>query len=150
MPYRSFQSLNYPDRFIRHRNYHGELSPIHSNLDKWDATFDWVWVDESRNLVRLRSFNFPNHYLRHQNFRIMLHKDNPADSLMQADSTFILTPGLGDPFSSNVSFRASNFPEHYIRHRDFHLYLDFIRPNDQLGRKDATFRVTNPWIMYVE
>ncbi|MEW5552496.1 AbfB domain-containing protein [Peribacillus frigoritolerans] len=150
MAYRSFRSYNYRDRLIRHQNFLGELSPIgmnSSNTDKMDATFDLEWVDESHSLVRLRSINFPRHYLRHQNFRVKLHEDNPADPLMRADSTFIAEQGLASPYGWEfISFRASNpnLPGHYIRHRNFHLYLDLIRPNDQIGREDATFEILYP------
>lgn len=149
MAWRSFQSFNFQDRFIRHRNFLGELTPVQSDLDKMDATFNLEWVDESRNLVRLRSYNYPNSFLRHQDFRIKLHPDNPTDSLMQADSTFILEQGLASPYGWEfVSFRASNFPGYYIRHANFHLYISSINPNDQLGRKDSTFRITNPATMW--
>ncbi|MFB6801674.1 AbfB domain-containing protein [Peribacillus butanolivorans] len=47
-----------------------------------------------------------------------------------------------------ISFRSMNFPDRYIRHRDFHLYADFIPQNDQLALKDSTFRITNPAIRW--
>jgi hypothetical protein len=39
------------------------------------------------------------------------------------------------------SFRSLNYPNHYIRHRSSLGYIDPIRANDALGRKDATFRI---------
>ncbi len=39
MPYISLQSTNFPDRFVRHQNFLGELSQIQSDLDRKDATF---------------------------------------------------------------------------------------------------------------
>ena len=39
------------------------------------------------------------------------------------------------------SFRSWNFPNRYIRHRSFLAYIDPIVANDNLGRKDATFRL---------
>ena len=35
----SLRSRNFPDRFVRHQNFLGELSPIVSDLDRRDATF---------------------------------------------------------------------------------------------------------------
>jgi hypothetical protein len=35
----SLRSANFPDRFLRHQNFLGELIPISSDLDKADATF---------------------------------------------------------------------------------------------------------------
>lgn len=153
MAWRSFQSFNFQDRFIRHQKFLGELTPIqeNSNLDRMDATFNLEWVDESRNLVRFRSYNYPNSFLRHQDFRIKLHADNPADPLMQADSTFVIEPGLAYPYGWEfVSFRCTNpnLSNWYIRHANFHLYISSINPNDELGRKDATFRITNPAILW--
>src|SRR5262245_37995461 len=39
------------------------------------------------------------------------------------------------------SYRSWNYPNRYIRHRSFLAYIDPIVANDQLGRKDATFRL---------
>jgi hypothetical protein len=45
-----------------------------------------------------------------------------------------------------TSFRSFNYPARYLRHRDFHLWLrdstaDLLASNDDLFRKDATFKV---------
>lgn len=39
------------------------------------------------------------------------------------------------------SFRSWNYPDRYIRHRLSLAYIDRIVASDQLGRKDATFRL---------
>jgi hypothetical protein len=35
----SFQSFNYPDRYIRHRDYNLYIEEISTELDKKDATY---------------------------------------------------------------------------------------------------------------
>ncbi|MGM7722829.1 AbfB domain-containing protein [Metabacillus sp. Hm71] len=143
----SLESVNYPNRFIRHQNYLGELTPIQSELDRRDATFDWTGDWRYGAEGQLRSINFPTHYLRHQNFRLKLHTiyDAPDWNLRYLDSTFTMVPGLADPTNPElVSFRSKNFPDRFIRHRNFNLWVESV--NDDLGRKDATFRRRGPFI----
>ncbi len=153
MPYNSLQSVNFPDKFIRHQNFLGELTPIESDLDRQDATFQLPDGAAFGDVLMLRSTNFPSHVLRHQDFRIKLqefnpslippggHSETPDERLLREDSTFILEPGLAD--STAVSFRSFNFPDRFIRHRDFHLQVEPV--NDDLSRHDATFRLTTPF-----
>jgi hypothetical protein len=157
MPYISLKSVNFPDKFIRHQNFLGEISQIQSDLDRQDATF-WI-KDGARfgDMVTLRSTNFPLHVFRHQDFRLKLHEYNPGlipppelggprpetpeEQLLREDSSFFLVPGLAD--SALVSFRSFNFPDRFIRHRDFHL---FAEPADSdLARRDATFSFEVPF-----
>ncbi|WP_243821265.1 AbfB domain-containing protein [Bacillus thuringiensis] len=86
--------------------------------------------------------------LRHlpdSNFRISFDYYGPAldpeaEPRVRADSTFILEPGLVDP--NQYSFRSSNYPNRYIRHRDFHLYTEPI--NQYPDHQYATFRRALP------
>lgn len=157
MAYVSLQSTNYPDRFIRHQNFFGELTPIQSDLDRHDGTFD---IQTSPNgTVQIAAINFDWFFLRHQDFRLKLQKDPdqfapgqpgtfghgaplPVEQLFIADSSFFLVPGLADP--TGVSFRSVNFPDRYIRHRDFHLYLEPV--NSDLASHDATFKLFAPFV----
>jgi hypothetical protein len=150
MTYISLESVNYPNRFIRHANYLGELTPIQSELDRNDATFDWTGNLGYGSEGRLRSINYQLHYLRHQNFRLKLHTADypfgrpptPDERLRILDSTFTIVPGLSDP--TLVSFRSKNFPDRYIRHRNFNLWVEPI--NSDLDRADATFRLRPPFV----
>ena len=155
MPYRSLESVNFEDRFIRHQNFLGELSQIQSDLDRHDATFQIGDGAGIGDLVRLRSLNFPLHVLRHQDFRVKLHEFNPPlfgpsprpetpeERLLREDTSFFMIHGLADP--SAVSFRSFNFPDRFLRHRDFHL---FVEPVDSaLGRSDATFHLRDPFVL---
>jgi hypothetical protein len=157
MPYISLQSTNFPDRFIRHQNFLGEISQIQSDLDRQDATF--LIRDGARfgDVVMLRSTNFPLHVFRHQDFRLKTHEFNPGlipppelgsprpetpeERLLREDASFFLVPGLAD--SNLVSFRSFNFPDRFIRHRDFHLFVESA--DSDLARRDATFRLREPF-----
>ena len=131
-----FQSQNFPDRFIRHRNFLGELTPPVAPADD----FRFIIVDRGSDLVSLQSVNFPDRYLRHQNFEIKLQGPaGPDDSAWVSDSTFHLIDGLAD--GGGVSLRSVNFPDRYLRHRDFKLYLE--QADSPTARADATFRRSN-------
>jgi hypothetical protein len=136
-----FQSVNFPDHFIRHRDFLGELT---REVVGESADFSFQLVNrghdqQGRQLVSLRSVNFPDRYLRHRDFRIRLEGSaGPADRLFRADSTFIYEKGLSG--GKGVSFRSTNFPDRYLRHRDFHLWLE---PRDSPNLAlDATFNET--------
>jgi hypothetical protein len=136
--FRSLQSCNYQEHFIRHRNYRGELTVIESATDRKDSTFKIVPGISGRGLS-FESLNFPGYYLRHKNFEIWLDRNTDND-LFKKDASFnIRIPGLvGGPLSYlYVSFESLNYPGHYIRHRNFKLYLE--KGNDELFRKDASF-----------
>ncbi|MFV0936135.1 AbfB domain-containing protein [Bacillus thuringiensis] len=153
MPYLSLESLNYPGRYIRHASYLGELTTIQSELDRYDATFEWSgdWYYGAEG--RLRSVNYPLHYLRHQDYRIKLHKADypygrlptPEEQLAILDSTFFIVQGLADVNNQDlISFRSKNFPNRFIRHKDFHLWVEHVE-ND-LDRVDATFKIKRPFV----
>jgi len=150
----SLRSLNFPDRFIRHQNFLGELTPIVSELDKADATFSSINDFRVGTVAQIRPSNFSTMCLRHQDFRIKLHEFNPPisgpnprpetpeEQLLREDCTFTIRQGLAD--SAGVSFESINFPGRFIRHRDFHLFLE---PADSdLARRDATFLKAPPFI----
>lgn len=131
----SFRSTNFPDRFVRHMNFLGELTPIVSDQDKNDGTFNVVPGLADNGCVSFESINFPNHFLRHQDFRIKL-QERPAqvDQLFNADTTFRAREGLSD--ATACSFASLKFPDRFMRHRDFHLFLE---PADV--PPDATFKI---------
>lgn len=134
-----FQSYNYPDRYIRHRGFLGELTTLTSQLDRSDAAFKIVPGLADSRYVSFESVNYPGYYLRHQGFRIKLHR-RAYTKLYKEDATFRLVRGLAN--SSWISFESYNYPGRYIRHRGFHLYLE--NGNTDLFRKDVTFRRAAP------
>jgi len=136
-----FQSFNFPEFFIRHHNFLGELSREVVGREK---EFAFKLVERGKDAQRKRLVSlgsvFPEHlFLRHRDFRLRLEKSSgAADQLFRQDSTFFLEQGLAAQDDHNaVSFRSFNFPDRYIRHRDFQL---FVEPRDSANlAPDATF-----------
>jgi Alpha-L-arabinofuranosidase B (ABFB) domain len=146
----SFRSVNFPDRFIRHRNFLSELEPVVSDLDKRDASFRTIagLSIQGGGAVSWESVNFPNHFLRHQDFRLKLQPRPPLGSseldLFDQDATFFIIPGFAD--NSKASFRSRNFTNRFLRHRDFHLFLDELDLSRDIDRKDATFQIGDGFV----
>lgn len=141
----SFESFNFPGRFIRHRGFLGYIDPVVTPLDEQDSTFKVVQALAAPNnllAVSFESVNFPGYYLRHQNFRIKLNSRDGSD-LFDKDATFIVGSGNADKSNSSLaSFKSFNFPRRYIRHRGFELWLE---PSDSaLAEADSTFKVVAP------
>jgi hypothetical protein len=139
--HKSLASFNYPDKFIRHRHFRGQLTDVDpdSDLDQWDATFRIVAGLVGDNTVSFESLNYPGRYFRHRNFQLWLDT-RTDDELFRKDATFKQVTGLADP--STFSFESINYPGRYIRHRGFQLFLE--KGDDALFRKDASFRVVAP------
>lgn len=132
----AFQSVNFPKRYIRHRQSLGYVDEINGALAKKDATFIIVPGLAGR-CSSFESTNYPGHFLRHQNFRIKLAK-RTDEQLFKDDATFCIRTGMAN--SSASSFESVNAPNHFIRHRNFELWLDRRDPSP-LFRKDATFHI---------
>ena len=137
----SFRSLNYPDRYIRHRLSLGYIDKIVAgdDLGRKDATFRLI-PGLAGKCRSFESVNYPGQFLRHQNYRLKLAKQT-ADQLFKEDATFCFVTGLAN--SQNRSFESVNFPKHYIRHSNFELWLAKY-DGSQLFKKDATFIVSPP------
>jgi hypothetical protein len=128
----NLESLNFPDHFIRHSSFLGELN----KMDNLINDFAFTLVGRGSGRVSIQSVNFPDRLLRHRDFRIRLEdRAAPNPQLFDVDSTFFFEKGLADP--EGVSFRSVNIENHYLRHRDFHLFLEH-RDSANLA-PDATF-----------
>jgi hypothetical protein len=149
----SFRSINFPDRFIRHINFLGEFTPVESDLDKHDATFTIVPGLADRQFISFKPINVAGQVLRHQDFRLKLSEEPglfdpsvgppPEWALLRADATFIMETDPND--ATVVTFRSFNFPDRFIRHRDFHLFVEPI--GSPFLMNDAIFRKEPPWII---
>jgi len=135
----SFESVNFPERYIRHRNSLGFIEPISDSLAKQDATFKIV-PGLAGKCFSFESHNYPNQFLRHQGSRLKLAA-LANDQLFQQDATFCITTGLAS--SEGASFESVNYPAHYLRHRNFELWLDRFEDSEQF-RKDGTFQIRPP------
>lgn len=133
--YARFESVNYPRRYIRHRNFQGYVEPISTNLDELDSSFRIRTGLADPNCISLESKNFPDYFLRHQNFRIVL-SSNDGSTLFRKDATFCPKTGLSS--KGGTSYESSNLPGYYIRHRDWELWLDKFN-GSRLFRDDASF-----------
>lgn len=133
----SFESLNYPGHFVRHRYFRGKISRVTSDTDRKDATFRIVRGLADTTCISFESVNFPCHFLRHRNFELHLDPAS-ADQLFKKDATFQQVAGLAD--RSQVSFESLNYPARFIRHRNFFLYIE--KGDTDPFRKDATFKIT--------
>ena len=140
---KSFQSLNFPERFIRHRNLLMYIEPATDAVSTNDAAFKIV-PGLAGSCHSFESRNFPGLFMRHQNLRLKLDKFENQE-LFRKDATFCIRPGLAD--SRGISFESFNYPGSFMRHRDFELY---IQPNDgsELFKKDATFYQKSAGIPY--
>lgn len=134
----AFQSSNYPERRIRHKNFLGYLDPIgvsSSQLAKNDSSF---FIHSGLSNASCYSFaakKFPSYYLRHQGYRVKLQLFT-GDKQFKDDATFCKQPALN---GIGMSFAPINLSgQYYIRHRGFELYLDPFQDN-QLYRNDASF-----------
>merc|ERR1712232_1473898 len=126
----SFRSVNFPDHFLRHKNFELWLDERDdSELFNKDTTFKFLAMPECVNFV---SMNFPTHCMRHRDFEAF---NDPLDDYND-DYDFFIRPGLDD--AKGVSFEAKNFPNHFLRHQGFRLKLHEYE-DDDLYRKDSTF-----------
>jgi hypothetical protein len=162
MPSFSFRSANLPDRFLRHRNFLGELTTVSTDVDRHDATFA-IMADQFREgsfglgaTVCFTSIRPPFHFLRHQQFRIKLQSPprtaprpgsftgdlTPEGQLFARDIQFTVRQGLSD--AAQFSFESTNFPGRFIRHRQFQLFLEAA--NTDVDRRDATFAAVSPLV----
>ena len=126
----SFQSLNFPDRYIRHISFILYTTPIVNDTDRKDATFAAFTGNELATWV---SHNEAGHVIRHQNSRAKIDSNiNPVE-----DSEWKMVFGLA---GTGVSFQSVNFPDHYLRHKENAIYLEKF-DGKPLFREDATFLV---------
>lgn len=154
-----FQSVNFTSRYIRHRNFLGELEEIASGQEQ---DFGFRILTESRDgnglqRVTLQPVNFPDHRFRFgpPDFRVQLAEPGghwgssgslgggstagtESDAIFGAEPLFYLCPGLASPTDPNaVSFQSIADSNSWLRHRDFHLWVE-PRSNPDFDQ-DATF-----------
>jgi hypothetical protein len=132
----SLRARYYPDHYVRHRNFLGEVTTVASDLDHRDATFVRRPGLADPYAASYESTNYPGFFLRHQNFRLHLAQRD-GSALFNADATFHERPGLSD--TTSLSLESHNYPNYFVRHRNFDLYLDRDPLIDPQYNKDATF-----------
>ena len=143
--FRSLQAYKPQDYYMRHVGFLGRISPTKSDQDVKDAQFQIVPGLANKNCISFESTNVRDHYLKHAFFRIVLAK-RLDEQKFREDATFCIVWGLHKTTRSgaeSMSFRSFNFPNRYIRHRNFDLWLDPYE-NTPLFRDDATFFMVQP------
>lgn len=135
---RSLRSVNYPDRYVRHRANLAYVEQISTATDRQDATFTVVPGLANAACVSLRSVNFPTRYLRHYDFRVRLDV-NSGDATFASDATFCGRAGL----AGGLSLESYSHPGRYLRHYAFELRVDQFASGSGFAG-DASFTVTAP------
>merc|ERR1712178_390295 len=135
----TFTSFNFLDHAMRHQNFEGFLHPQEGDGIQDDFAFVLRKGNADRQKVSFESVNFPGFFPRHQGFRIFLH-EYEDNELYCNDSTFeFVEPNCGDGEGYGYfSFRSVNYPDRYLRHKNFELWLDENDGSD-LFDQDTTF-----------
>ena len=143
--FRSLQAYRPENNYMRHAGFLGRTAQKKSDLDVGDAKFRVVPGLADKNCVSFEAANVTDHYFKQAFFRIVLAKRLDEQNFRE-DATFCVVSGLHRIKRSGVesmSFRSFNFPDRYIRHRDFELWLDLFE-NTPMFREDATFFMVPP------
>ncbi|WP_158711057.1 AbfB domain-containing protein [Streptomyces albus] len=135
---RSLRAVNYPDRYLRHRDGRVFLDPVGSSGAARDATFSLVPGLADGRCHSFRTLD--GRYLRHRDFRAVV-AGNDGSRLFREDATFCMRQGAAG--QGSVSFEAVNHPGHFLRHRNFELRLERWE-NSGLYRADISFQLTAP------
>lgn len=139
--YRTFLSVNQPDRAIRHRNWLGWLEPVgptSPSLAKLDAAFTIRRGLGDATCYSLESKNYPNHFLNYGGARVkLLRRPTATDRTFDLESTFCARRGLA---GSEVSLEAKAKPGWFVRHRNFEVWLDRFDGTASFPR-DAGFSI---------
>lgn len=141
----SFQSLNFPNRFLRHFNYNAQIDLIENILSSIpaDAAYKIVnGLDPScSECVSFESKNFPGYYLITEGgtgSRVKLAANNSVSNYAQK-ATFLLHSGFAS--ASGVTLESWFAQGNFVHHYDYEI---FIGPytNERTYRENATFRLT--------
>ncbi|HEV2783032.1 MAG TPA: glycoside hydrolase family 43 protein [Actinophytocola sp.] len=138
---RSLQSVNFTDRYVRHRNSLGYVEQVTASSPtqtKQEATFSIVAGLADANCYSLQGTG--GRYLRHYGFRIRLDA-NDGSAVFRGDATFCAKPGS---VSGSVALESYNYPGRYLRHRNSELWVDLYQ-DTALFRADSSFRVSTAW-----
>lgn len=135
-----FEASDQPQHLIRHANYGGFIARIDANsATRADAAFLVRAGRGNASCYSFESANMPGHFLQHQNFRVRLvqGQDNP---ISRNGSTFCARPAQnGSADSADVSLESLDWPGHFIRHRNYELWMD-RSDNSPVFNAGSTFK----------
>jgi surface antigen len=136
----SFESSNFPGRYMRHRNYLADLLPLTNEWDRNDATF-FVrrGLDGNPASVSFESANFRGRYLKHAGYRIQLAAYVDSQ-FFKWDASFLPRPSR---YSGQERFESVNFPGHFIKHQNYQLWL--VKDDNSIWfHNDSSWRPVSP------
>lgn len=132
------QSYNFPDRYIRHSNYRGQLDANVSPVQ--DSQFKMVAGLTNTDGVSFESVNFPGYFLRvRSNGEVWLDQNDSATAFKN-EATFRRVAGLAD--SKKFSYQMWTDSTKYVRHSNYLLYAQAGSGSTFNG--DATFTELAP------
>lgn len=137
------------DRYIRHKDFQAVVSKITTSSTRADKS-DATWIIRpglaDRLCVSFESKNIPGRYLRHSELRLVLQPPD-GTKLFREDATFCRHGGKS---GTGISLASFNYPDRYIRHYMFDLYIASNGgPNPfDIGMQwasDVSWVVARPW-----
>ncbi len=142
----SFESRNFPGRYLRHRDYRVYNEAGSGGTFAADATF-CARPGLSGGGTSLEASNMPGYFLRHRDEQVWMDRDNGGS--FTNDATWNVVPGWWRsgadlPVGARRSFRVTTagFDTRYLRHRDGLARTDVITAGSAAtDRLDATFIV---------
>lgn len=139
----SFESSNFPGRYIRHSNGLGVLDKIGEAdaLAKKDASFKMIPGLSGGGSWSLESVNFPGNFLRHKDGRVILSKKEGHPGFSD-DASFRQVGALNG--KAGISLESVNYPGYFIRHRNNEIWREQSDQSD-LFKADATFLMFEAW-----
>ena len=135
----SLKSFNYPNNFMRHRNYELWKEKGVWELFQKDASF-FVRsaLNGKKGFISLESVNYPGHFIRHSNWLLSIAQG--CDDLFYNDASFqLILSKIGHP--NYVSLESSNYPGHFIRHQGGRCKISKDDGSD-LFKEDASWQLT--------
>ncbi|MEV4759687.1 AbfB domain-containing protein [Micromonospora sp. NPDC049559] len=142
----SLESRNLPGYFLRHRGGEVWVEQDTGGSFADDATWRVVppWWRSAVDLpegqtrsLRVTTPGYTDRSLRHQDGLARTDVINASSpELARQDASFVVRPGLAE--SSCYSLESTNYPGHYLRHRDYRLRKD-ANDGTAVFAQDATF-----------
>ncbi|WNV88347.1 glycoside hydrolase family 43 protein [Umezawaea sp. Da 62-37] len=138
----SLRSNNFPDRYVRHRDFLGYVDVVNSAsplATRQDATFTVRAGLADADCYSFESVNPTGRYLRHYDYKVRLDASD-GTAVFRGDATFCARPGLS---GSGASLESFNRPGMYVRHQDYALRVDQYQATGTL-KADGSFTLAAP------
>ncbi|MGK3942956.1 AbfB domain-containing protein [Streptomyces caeruleatus] len=132
--YRSFRSVNFPDRYWHVDDGYVGLDPAGGSEFREDATFKQV-----KGLADSSCYSFTTHdgrYLRHRSFVLRADR-NDGSSLFKQDATFCPRDAA---YSGATMLESVNYPGYFLRHKNFVIRLERFEYSSQY-LSDSSFQL---------